>query len=315
MTNSFRIEPIGRSGLARLLHQYRQLRNDAFLPESNSHLESVLLERESVDLDHSFFAWLDTADADPVGFGLLGVRGHGDQLYASVRALGGKARPAAIDGAPLGAIRPDDPRPELLRMMVDAARKIGARTISAEGATAPDDLTTQPPASLLQRAGFSETKTLLGFEATREGILADPVYLQIGLHHVGPEDLAEFDAWLAAADRVLPWPLQAESFQGTSFPDMTFILIASGFGAGYLTVTDPQLERAELLQAWVLPDLRRQQVAKGALQEVLSRYDRLETLTVPPVVPETDKELITFLEAVGFRQSGARRLLMEARLK
>ena len=305
MTNSFRIEPIGRSGLARLLHQYRQLRNDAFLPESNSHLESVLLERESVDLDHSFFAWADTADADPVGFGLLGVRGHDDELYASVRALGGKAHPAAIG----------DPRPELLRMMVDAARKIGARTISAEGATAPDDLTTQPPASLLQRAGFLETQGLLGFEATRQGILADPVYLQIGLHHVGPEDLAEFDAWLAAADRTLPWPLQAESFQGTSFPDMTFILIASGFGAGYLTVTDPQLERAELLQAWVLPDLRRQQVAKGALQEVLGRYDRLETLTVPPVVPETDRERIAFLEAVGFRQSGARRLLMEAQLK
>lgn len=331
MSNSFRIEPIGRAGLPLLLDQYRKLRNDPLLPESTEHLQSQLLERESVDLDHSFFAWPADAAVDaptealpaasdaatPAGFGLLGVRQRGGKAYASIRALGCSACPASVGPAREGAARPDDCRPALLAAMIDAARTLGALSVTAEGATEADDLATQPPASLLQRAGLWETTPLLGFEATRDEIMAEPVYLQIGLHHIGQEDFAEFEDWLGTGSEAgdsLPWPLQPESFKGTAFPDMTFVLIASGFAGGYMAVTDTQVPRVEALQIWVLPDLRRQQVAKGALQEVLNRYPRVETFLVPPMIPESSTDLISFLQTVGFRPTGARRLMMEVQL-
>ena len=299
MSDAFILTPIGPQGLPVLPDLCRDLAGQA-------NLES-LLARESIDLDDSFFATPDSSPTPgggsaPVGFGLLGVRRGGGKTYCSVRGLAATVAPG----------RPGDPRPALLHALLDAARSLGAVSITAEATVVQGDSPLLPPAALLANMGFRQVDTLIGFDASREDILAEPVYLQIGLHDVSPTDLGD---WLEALDRdSLPWSLHPEAVKSLRFPGTVYGLVASGFGAGFMATTDPQLERVEILNLWVLPDLRRQQVAEGALQELVSSHPRIERLEVPPVVRAGDHDTVAFLEKSGFQSSEGKRTLMEAQL-
>lgn len=260
----------------------------------------AFLERESISLENSYFAWSRrTSPSSPVGFVLLGVRRGEDGPRCSLRALASMA-----DHAPGGP----DPRHLLLQAAIRAADALGAAVVSAEARLDGKGEPILPDAALLRQAGFEQTGLLLSFSAPAERILQEPVYLQVGLHEVDPSEILP---WVAAfSPERPPWAIQPESIAHLRFPDLTYFMVASGTAAGYLAVTDPHLEEISLLQIGVLPDVRRQQVAVGALQELLSSHDRIRRVLVPPLVRQGDQGLLSFLQAVGFEPMPLRRAEM-----
>lgn len=292
MRDTFALTAIGSAGLPSLLACYQ-------------HLGSCI-KHESIDLSQSLFAWSEADGAEggqPAGFGLLGVRRAGSHVRCSVRVLAARE----------GALHPD-PRPALLQGLLAAARTLGADSVTAEAALAPDPADAlAPPADLLRQARFEHVDTLLSYSAGPASILAEPVYLQTGLQEVDPFRIVH---WLNTVPASLPpWPAQTESIAELRFPDVTYLMVASGTAAGYLAVSDPHLEEVNILQIGVLADLRRQQIATGALQELLSSHDRIRLLRVPPLVRESDRSLVAFLEAIGFRPTGHRRAEMALALR
>ena len=294
----FSLTPIGTGGVPLLRQAFQRV---SPVPEDLA----AFLAKESVDLEHSFFAWpAGGASSVPLGFVLLGVRSDDDGPRCSLRALA--SLPGDVPGGP-------DPSPALLQAALEAAAALGAGAVTAEARLTANDAPTQPDAALLEQAGFEQRGLLLSFSAASERILSEPVYLQVGLHEADPSEILP---WLAAFSRGLPpWAAQAESIAQLRFPDLACLMVASGTAAGYLAVTDPHLEEVSLLQIGVLPDVRRQQVAVGALQELLSSHDRIRRVQVPPLVREDDRDLRSFLQATGFEPAPLRRAEMALTLQ
>ncbi|MGE5589399.1 MAG: hypothetical protein ACM3ZA_02035 [Bacillota bacterium] len=265
----------------------------------------AFLERESIDLNNSYFAWShEVSPSTPRGFGLLGVRSGDDGSRCSLRTLA--APPASGPDGP-------DPKHLLVQAAIQAARALGAGAITAETRLTDDDTPALPDAALLHRVGFEQQGLLLSFAAGAERILQETVYLQVGLHEVDPSEILP---WIEAFSPTRPpWQAQAESIARLRFPDLTYFMVASGTAAGYLAITDPHLEEVSLLQIGVLPDVRRQQVAVGALQELLTTHDRVRRVLVPPLVREGDPDLPPFLRAVGFEPTPLRRAEMVLALR